>query len=147
LPVVGLLATVEADPDAYPIAVEEGEELLVEQDPVGLHGESDRRPRRNRRADGGQCGADALMAGEQRFATVQDHGDGPEVVAYGVLADPSRHPLQRPRRHRHRLTLPALVNVMIDIAVRTGQVTSTVQLEDDLPYDGRLDNRLGRGRH
>jgi hypothetical protein len=72
-------------------------------------------------------------ANQQRFPAVEDDTHFLQAVVPGMLRNALPRLSDRLRRNRRRTVTPALIGVLIDIAVIASQVTATVYLEYELP--------------
>jgi hypothetical protein len=116
--------TIQADAYLDAQALERGEHCTVQQRAVGLQGHV------HLGGHGGTERADQagqpLRSGEQRLATVQDDVDALQAVPVRVF----RNALDGSADHRLAHSLwqrpPALIRHFIHIAVRTRQITTTM---------------------
>ncbi|GAA4999698.1 hypothetical protein GCM10023335_12880 [Streptomyces siamensis] len=69
---------------------------------------------------------------EKRFAAVKDHGNGREFLLVGILRESPGDNPERFLGNKGGSPFPALVRMLVDITVITGEVASTVDLENQL---------------
>ena len=74
------------------------------------------------------------MAEQQRLSAMEHHRDTGKRVHLGVLADPPGGLRDRFLRHDLGLMPPALVRVLIDVAMITGEIAAAAYLKDVLAY-------------
>lgn len=131
--VVGLPVAIEGDADLDPLSEEELAEFFVQLHPVGvepqvqLTGRLDRRAQRRRDVGEPRC------TREQGLTAVQDNLHGGQPMLASMLGDPRAGLVNHGRRYYLRARPPALVGVLIDVAVVAGQIAPAVHLEDELP--------------
>ncbi len=78
-----------------------------------------------------QCGqylTHSVPAEKQRLATVQDHTRFGQTVRGGVLGYPNCRDVRCRWRDDPRLAAPALIGVLVHVAVIAGKVTAAVNL-------------------
>jgi hypothetical protein len=135
-----LRVAVQADAYLDPQALERSQHRTVQERPVGLQGHVHL---------GGHAGTERtdqvgqpLGARQQRLAAVQDDVDAREGMPAGMLGNPLYGLADHLLVHSLRQPPPALICHFIDIAVRTGQVASTVDFQDKLPKRDGLMSRF-----
>ena len=147
--VVGRLVAVEGDPHLDARGREQRAELLVEPHPVGLDPQvktaATGQGATQRARDLGEYG----HAGEQRLAAMQDDANQRQPVRPRVLGDALGGCRDGRRGNYRRAPAPALVGVLVDVAVITGQVAAAVHLQDKLAerQDVRGEGQVARLRN
>lgn len=136
--------TVQADTDLDMKALERLEHRPFEHGPVGLQ-----RQVHLRRHPGRECLrqiGQPWRSRQQRLAAVKDDVNALQTVAFRVLGNALDGFLSYPTAHALRHLPPRLIRHLIDVAVRTRQITTTVDFQDELPErDGLVPGGAYRG--
>ncbi|MDH6584457.1 hypothetical protein M2161_003563 [Streptomyces sp. SAI-133] len=132
VPVVGGLVAVERDAHEDAVLPEDVQVTAAQLHAVGVDLQLQLGDPGQRGAELGADGAQSGGTGQQGLPTVQDDGDGGQVVLARVRGEPGRGPADRVLADHDRAGLPALVRVLVHIAVVARQITATVDLQDEL---------------
>jgi hypothetical protein len=69
---------------------------------------------------------------EKGFAPVKDHGNSGEFLFFGVVRESPGDFSERFFGNKGRAPFPALIGMLVHITVITGEIASTVDLENEL---------------
>ena len=130
---------VEADAYLDPEALQRREHRPVEEGSVGLEGHV--HSSGHVRTKGTDQAGQPLGPREQRLAAVQDDVHARKVVLCRVLGNALHGFADHGGAHSLRQSPPALIRHFIHIAVRAGQIATTMDFQDKLPKRNRLMSR------
>ncbi len=133
---------IEADAEADPIALEEVQPLLIQQDAVGLQDH----PQLHRRAGGAQNvdhPLHAILAEQKRFAAMKFDDEVFQRVRGGMLRDPVSESPDDFIRDESRSQLPGVVPAVVDVTVGAVEVATLSDLKH-YPVERRFTRFRGR---
>src|SRR6266540_1836459 len=130
--VVSGAVAVKTHADADVVPQEKAQEVLVEQDAVGLHTELNGRSHRNGLPELGSGVGDKVGTGKQRLAAVEDDADISKAMGEGVPGNLVCRLRNRAASHFPRSRTPGLVSHPVYVAVIARKVASAVQFEYEL---------------
>jgi hypothetical protein len=124
----GVPVDADRDPDA-PAGADLGD-AVVEQKPVRLQAEP--QPFAQQSSRDGREAVEALRAGQQGLAAVQDQADRGDGMRLDVLGDLGARGAEDLVGHEDGLIAPALIGRLVHVAVAAREVAAAVDLHDEL---------------
>ena len=124
--------TVEAHTHRHAVVGEHLCPPVVDERAVGLHRDPYGPDRAQLRAQPGAPPGEPVTAEEGGFATMEHHVDLVLTDQTAVLGDARDGGLEDLLRHQSRLVTPRLVALLVDVAVRAGQVAARHHLQGEL---------------